>query len=70
DEYEIDQLTKYIAGINTEIPYVFLGFHPDYMLVDLPVTSWNHAEKAVKIAKENGLKHVYVGNVFLLGHSY
>lgn len=70
DEYEVDQMTKYIANIDSETPYVFLGFHPDYMLIDLPTTSWNHVEKAVKIAKENGLKNVHIGNVFLLGHSY
>ena len=70
DEYEIDQMTKFVAGINPEIPYIFLGFHPDYMLLDLPTTSWRHAEKAVRIAKENGLRNVWVENTFLLGHAY
>jgi pyruvate formate lyase activating enzyme len=70
DEYEVDQMTKYIAGINPDIPYVFLGFHPDYMLLDLPTTSRNHVEKAVKIARENGLRNIHVGNVFLLGSDY
>jgi pyruvate formate lyase activating enzyme len=70
DEYEIDRMTKFVASINSEIPYVFLGFHPDYLLTDLPSTSKKHAEKAVKIARENGLKRVYVGNVFLLGNAY
>lgn len=70
DEYEIDQMTKYIASIDPNTPYIFLGFHPDYMLLDLPTTSWNHAEKAVKIARENGLKYVWVENVFLLGNAY
>lgn len=70
DEYEIDQMTRYIAGLNPEIPYVFLGFHPDYLLVDLPRTSRRHVEKAMKIAHENGLKNVWVGNVFLLGNDY
>ena len=70
DEYEIDQATKFIAQINTEIPYIFLGFHPDYLLLDLPTTSRRHAERAVKIARENGLKNVWVENVFLLGSAY
>lgn len=70
DEYEIDQMTRFVAGIDPETPYVFLGFRPDYMLLDLPTTSLDHAEKAVKIARENGLRRVYVGNVFLLGHAY
>jgi pyruvate formate lyase activating enzyme len=70
DEYEIDKMTKFVAELNPDIPYVFLGFHPDYMLVDLPTTSYKHAETAVKIARENGLKNVYIGNVFLLGNAY
>jgi len=41
DEYELDNMTSFIASINPEIPYVFLGFHPDYMLLDLPTTSKN-----------------------------
>jgi len=70
DEYEIDQATKFIAQINPEIPYIFLGFHPDFVLLDLPTTSRRHAEKAVEIARENGLKNVWVENVFLLGSAY
>ncbi len=70
DEYEIDNMTRYIAEINPEIPYIFLGFHPDYMLLDLPRTSINHARRAVEIARGNGLKHVYVENQWLLGNDY
>jgi pyruvate formate lyase activating enzyme len=70
DEYEVDQATRFIAQLNTEIPYIFLGFHPDYVLLDLPTTSRRHAEKAVKIARENGLKNVWIENVFLLGEAY
>ncbi len=70
DEYEIDNMTRYIAEINPDIPYIFLGFHPDYMLTDLPRTSINHARKAVEIAKRNGLRNIYVENQWLLGNDY
>lgn len=70
DEYEIDKMTSYIASLNPDIPYVFLAFHPDYMLLDLPTTSSRHAEKAVEIAKSNGLKNIHIGNVFLLRDTY
>jgi len=70
DEYEIDRMTKFIASLNPEIPYVFLAFHPDYELVDLPRTSHRHMEKAIEIAKRNGLKNVYIGNEWLLGYDY
>lgn len=70
DEYEIDGMTKFIASLNPNIPYIFLGFHPDFYLRDLPTTSWSHANKALKIARENGLRRVYLENVFLLGEGY
>ena len=70
DEYEVDQMTRFVASLNPDIPYVFLGFHPDYMLIDLPKTSWKHVEKAVKIAKGNGIKNVWIGNAFLIGNAY
>lgn len=70
DEYEIDQMTRFIAELNPDIPYVFLAFHPDYELVDLPRTSYNHMKKAVEIAKKNGLRNVYIGNEWLLGYDY
>lgn len=70
DEYEIDNMTRFIAELNPEIPYVFLAFHPDYELMDLPRTSHSHMRKALEIAKDNGLKNIYVGNKWLLGHDY
>lgn len=70
DEVEVDLLTKFIARIEPEVPTRFLAFHPDYMLRDLPPTSTKHAEAAVKIAKENGLVEVSIGNQWLLGDYY
>ncbi|MFN7105810.1 MAG: radical SAM protein [Pyrobaculum sp.] len=70
DEVEIDLLTKFIAWINPEIPTRLLAFHPDYLLDDLPPTSIRHVNKAVKIARENGLVEVAVGNMWLLGDYY
>jgi pyruvate formate lyase activating enzyme len=70
DEVEIDLLTKLVARVEPEVPTRFLAFHPDYMLDDLPPTSLRHAATAVKIARENGLVEVSVGNVWLLGDYY
>jgi len=70
DEHEVDMLTKFIARVNPSIPTRFLAFHPDYLLRDLPRTSRRHAENALKIARENGLVEVSVGNVWLLGDYY
>ena len=70
DEVEVDLMIKFVAQINPEIPTRFLAFHPDYMLRDLPPTSRRHAEAAVKIARENGLAEVSLGNEWLLGDYY
>ncbi|ABL89050.1 Radical SAM domain protein [Pyrobaculum islandicum DSM 4184] len=70
DEVEVDLLTKFIARVEPEVPTRFLAFHPDYMLDDLPPTSRRHAETALKIARENGLVEVSLGNEWLLGDYY
>ena len=66
DEYEIDGITRYIAGLDPETPYRLLAFHPDYLMRDLPPTPRRLAEKAVEIARRNGLRNVSVGNTWLL----
>lgn len=66
DLKEIDKISRLIAKIDPSIPYVLLAFHPCYMMRDLPFTSRDFAEKALKIAKDNGLEHVYIGNEWLL----
>ena len=63
-------MTKFVAQMNPEIPTRFLAFRPDYMLRDLPPMSRRHAKAAVKIARENGLAEVSLGNEWLLGDYY
>lgn len=46
----------------------FLRFHPDYRLMHLPLTPVEVLEKHYAIAKNEGLKYVYIGNV--PGHRY
>ncbi len=49
--------------IGNNIPLHFTRFEPAYKMTDTPSTPINTLEKAYKIAKENGLQYVYVGNV-------
>jgi len=44
----------------------FLRFFPNYKMLDFPSTPLETLEKHAKIAKEEGIKYVYIGNV--LGH--
>lgn len=63
------KLVKWIVeNLGPETPVHFLRFHPDYKLTYLPWTPVETLEKHVKIAKEEGLHYVYIGNV--PGHPY
>ncbi|MEM0371674.1 MAG: AmmeMemoRadiSam system radical SAM enzyme [Ignisphaera sp.] len=55
-------------NLGPETPVHFLRFHPDYKMIDVPATSVKVLEKHIEIARNEGLKHVYIGNV--PGHNY
>jgi len=65
DVKEIEKLAEFIAGINPDIPYSLLAFHPDYVMNDLPITSRKLAIECYKIAKKY-LTQVNIGNKHLL----
>jgi pyruvate formate lyase activating enzyme len=62
-----DELRRMAAWIARElgprVPLHFTAFHPDYKLDDLPATPPATLARARRIAQEEGLKHVYTGNV-------
>jgi len=59
-----DELTRWVAKeLGTDTPIHFTRFHPDYKMMDSMETPYSTLEKHYKIAKENGLEYVYVGNV-------
>lgn len=63
------KLCKWIVeNLGPETPIHFLRFHPDYKILDLPSTPVKVLEKHIDVAKEEGLCHVYIGNV--PGHIY
>lgn len=65
DAVEIEQITKFIADINPEIPYSLLVFHPNFMMTDLPITSLKQTTECYRVAKEH-LERVHVGNLHML----
>jgi pyruvate formate lyase activating enzyme len=65
---EVEQIAKLISGINNEIPYSLLVFHPDYQMRDIPITPRKQANNCLEKAKKY-LKNVNLGNKFLLGFS-
>jgi pyruvate formate lyase activating enzyme len=70
DTVEVGKIARFIANINPEIPYSLLGFHPNYMIHDLPRTSVSHAQSALDAAKNTGLTNVRIGNRHLLSREY
>ncbi|ADI32315.1 AmmeMemoRadiSam system radical SAM enzyme [Staphylothermus hellenicus] len=63
-EEDIRKLARWIVeNLGDETPFHLLRFHPDYKLQNLPPTPLETLEKLAKIAMEEGLKHVYIGNV-------
>jgi pyruvate formate lyase activating enzyme len=65
DEREVDMIAGFIAGIDTDIPYSLLVFHPDYLLTDLPITSRDQVEACVDTARRH-LHRVHIGNIHML----
>ena len=69
DEKEIRKMCKWIKeNLGEDTPLHFSRFFPAYKLLHLPPTPIETLEKAYKIAKEEGLNYVSIGNV--PGHKY
>jgi pyruvate formate lyase activating enzyme len=70
DADEVGRIARFIAKLNPAIPYVLLGFVPQFLFPDLPRTSVRHAEEAEAAARAAGLRVVRVGNRHLLSRDY
>lgn len=63
---EITSLVKWIKeNLGVNVPWHISAFHPDYKELNLPRTSIETLQMAKKIAKEQGLNYVYIGNAGL-----
>ena len=64
DLEEAKKLAKWVYdALGPDTPMHFLRFHPDYKLMHLPWTPVEVLEKHWEVAREVGLKYVYLGNV-------
>lgn len=67
------KLCKFIYDeLGDETPIHFLRFHPDYKMMEFPLTPIETLEKHCDVARNEGLKYVYIGNVpgHKLEHTY
>lgn len=70
---EARKLSKFVYDLfGPDMPIHFLRWHPDYKMMDLPMTPIPTLEKHCQVAREEGLKFVYIGNVpgHPLEHTY
>jgi pyruvate formate lyase activating enzyme len=66
---DLKKICKWIIdNLGPETPFHLIQFFPTYKLTDLPRTPLETMEKAYGIAKDEGLKYVFLGNVH--GHKY
>ncbi len=61
---EIERLSRWVATeLGPEVPLHFSAFHPDHRMADVPATPLTSLVRARQIALDQGLQHVYTGNV-------
>ena len=57
-----------LSHVGDEVPLHLTAFHPDYRMLDRPRTPRDTLLEARSLALDEGLKHVYVGNVSDVDH--
>jgi pyruvate formate lyase activating enzyme len=61
---EVDALSRWVMeALGPDVPLHFSAFHPDWKMTDLPHTGPDILTRARDIARRNGLRYVYTGNV-------
>ena len=66
DARQVGRIARFLAGLDRDIPYSLLAFHPCFEMMDLPTTSRRQAEACLAAAADAGLRRVRIGNVHLL----
>lgn len=61
---EVQRMCGWIVDrLGDEVPVHFTAFHPNFRLLDVPATPLETLLEAYDIARRQGIKYVYVGNV-------
>ena len=61
---EFKALARWVKSeLGPDVPLHFSRFHPEYLLKNLPPTPLETLERALNIARGEGLHYVYLGNV-------
>lgn len=61
---EIQKLSKWIVdNVGPDVPLHFSAFHPDWKMRDVPRTPASTLQRAREIARGEGIRFVYIGNI-------
>jgi len=56
-----------VNSLNPDVGIHFSRFHPDYKLMHLPPTPFETLKRAYEIARGEGLRYVFLGNIYQSG---
>ena len=60
----IDEMTRWVVKeLGPEVPMHFTAFHPDFRMLDIPNTPPTTLSRARELARANGVRYAYTGNV-------
>ncbi len=61
---ELEALTGWVVeNLGPDVPIHFSAFRPDWKMLDKPATPLATVQRARRIARANGVRHAYTGNV-------
>jgi pyruvate formate lyase activating enzyme len=61
---ELEEMTQWVVeALGPDVPMHFTGFHPDHRMTEKPSTPLATLERAWTIARKNGVRHAYTGNL-------
>ena len=61
---EIDALSRWVvSSLGPDVPLHFTAFHPAWKMCEKPPTASSTLSRARSIARANGIRHVYTGNI-------
>ncbi|GMQ97468.1 MAG: AmmeMemoRadiSam system radical SAM enzyme [Gammaproteobacteria bacterium] len=63
-ERELEEMTQWVVEhLGPDVPMHFSAFHPDWKMMDKPSTPPATLVKAVQIARRNGVRYAFTGNI-------
>ena len=63
DDRELEAMTRWLAGVDRDMPWHVSAFYPAYKMMDVPPTPAATLHRAAEIGRAAGLRYVYTGNI-------